>query len=109
MRMPGTTVDIVSEAMIELFGNSETQKTVIGARNGEKKHEVLVSKNEMPFARILNDKYFVILPQFASEEMKNKYSDFHKADIDEFNSNNADYLTKDKLIEILKNESWLWN
>lgn len=109
MRMPGTTVDVVADTMVELFGDKNTQKTIIGARSGEKKHEVLVSKNEMPFARILNDKYFVILPQFASEEMKNKYSDFHKADIEEFNSNNADYLSKDNLIEILKHETWLWN
>lgn len=109
MRMPGTTVDIIADAMIELFWDTDTQKIIVWMRPWEKKHEVLVSKNEMPFARILNENYFVILPQFASEEMKNKYNDFHKANIEEFNSNNAQFLTQENLISILKNEKWLWN
>lgn len=108
MRMPWTKVEVVADTMIDLFGNTETKKTIIWSRNWEKDHEVLVSKNEMPFSRILNNKYFVILPHFADDEMKNNYKDFHKAEIEEFNSNNADYLNKADLTEILKNESWLW-
>lgn len=109
MRMPWTTVEVVADTMIELFWNKNTKKAIIWARSWEKKHEVLVSKNEMPFTRILNEKYFVILPQFANEEMKNKYNNFHKADIEEFNSNNAEYLEQKDLSSILKNEKWLWS
>jgi len=109
MRMPWTTVEVVADTMIELFWNKNTKKIIIWARAWEKKHEVLVSKNEMPFTRILNEKYFVIFPQFADDEMKNKYKDFHKTDIEEFNSNNAEYLEQKDLSSILKNEKWLWN
>ncbi len=109
MRMPWTTVEVVADTMIDLFWNKDTEKQIIWARPGEKNHEVLVSKNEMPFTRILNEKYFVILPQFASDEMKKKYNDFEKSSMEEFNSHNADYLSLENLKGILKNEKWLWN
>lgn len=109
MRMPGTKVDVVANSMISLFGNKATEKRVVGARLGEKKHEVLVSKNEMPFTRILNEKYYVILPQFADATMKDKYKNCLTEQLEEFNSNNADYLSEEALSHILKSEKWLWN
>jgi FlaA1/EpsC-like NDP-sugar epimerase len=65
--MPSTTVSNIADVMIDLFGNADTQKTIIGARPGEKMHEVLVSKNEAPFTKIINDNYYVIKPQFHME------------------------------------------
>lgn len=52
MRMPATTVDIISDVMISLFGNTETQKKNIGIRPGEKQSEVLVSRNEAPTTKV---------------------------------------------------------
>jgi UDP-N-acetylglucosamine 4,6-dehydratase len=109
MRMPGTTVEVVADTMIELFWNTDTEKQIIWARPGEKNHEVLVSKNEMPFTKILNRAYFVILPQFADDTMKKKYSSFEESTMEEFNSHNADYLSQENLNSILKNEKWLWS
>ena len=52
MRMPATTVDIIADVMIDLFGNPQTQKKIIGFRPGEKQSEVLVSRNEAPTTKI---------------------------------------------------------
>jgi hypothetical protein len=63
----------------------------------------------MPFTKILNRAYFVILPQFADDTMKKKYSSFEESTMEEFNSHNADYLSQENLNSILKNEKWLWS
>ncbi|MFA5009128.1 MAG: polysaccharide biosynthesis protein [Candidatus Paceibacterota bacterium] len=108
MRMPSTKVENIANVMIKIFGDMNTKKIIIGSRPGEKLHEVLISKNEAPRTKILNDKYYVILPQFKSEQIENSYMNFIAFDMEEFNSNNAIKLCDDKFIEILKNETWLW-
>jgi FlaA1/EpsC-like NDP-sugar epimerase len=66
MRMPATKVCNIANVMIKLFGNKKTKQQIVGARPGEKMHEVLVSKNESPRTKIYNNKYYVILPQFVN-------------------------------------------
>ena len=107
MRMPATSVEIMATSMIELFGNNETQIKLIGSRPGEKIDEVLVSKNEAPFTKIVDDKYFVILPQTTSSELDDLYVDSSLIETSEFNSRNADQLSKDQLVRQLKGEKWL--
>jgi len=108
MRMRSTRVANIANVMIKLFGNKDTQKVVIGSRPGEKMHEVLVSKNESPSTKVLNDRYYVILPQYASVELQEKYKNLNNFELDEFNSNNAKTLDDSEFIEILKKEKWLW-
>ena len=69
--------------------------------------EVLVSKNEAPFTKIVDKKYFVILPQSGSKELDLVYADSSFIETDEFNSRNADQLSKNELINQLKHENWL--
>jgi UDP-N-acetylglucosamine 4,6-dehydratase len=107
MRMPATSVKIMADAMIKLFGNNETKIDLIGMRPGEKIDEVLVSKNEAPFTKIVDKKYFVILPQAGSKELDLVYDDSSYIETDEFNSRNADQLSKNELINQLKHEKWL--
>jgi FlaA1/EpsC-like NDP-sugar epimerase len=108
MRMPATKVQNIAEVMIELFGNSNTKTKLIGARPGEKKHEVLVSKNEVPRTKILSDTYFVILPQYKSVELEKTYEKYDCFDKKEFNSYNARHFSNEEFIKILKLEEWLW-
>ena len=108
MRMPSTTVSNIADVMIDLFGNADTQKTIIGARPGEKMHEVLVSKNEAPFTKIINDNYYVIKPQFHMEWIE-KYDALSDIGLEEFNSNNAEKLWNEEFTAILKKETWLWS
>lgn len=108
MRMPATKVSNIAKVMTGLFGNKDTKQNVIGVRPGEKMHEVLVSKNEAPRTKIFNDQYYVILPQYSSLELEEKYGIMKPIEFDEFNSNNAKRLDDKEFISVLKNETWLW-
>jgi FlaA1/EpsC-like NDP-sugar epimerase len=107
MKMPAATVAAVSKVMIKLFGNSDSKVKIIGPRPGEKKHEVLVSKNEAQFARIFSDSHYVIFPQIYDEELLRTYDEAQSFDFVEFTSENARLLNDDELEAMLVNEAWL--
>ena len=107
MKMPAATVAAVSKVMIKLFGNSDSKVKIIGPRPGEKKHEVLVSKNEAQFARIFSDSNYVIFPQIYDEELLRTYDEAQSFDSVEFTSENARLLNDDELEAMLVNEAWL--
>ena len=107
MRMDAVTVDKIADAMIEIFGSNSTKKIIIGVRPGEKIDEALVSKHESPFTKVVNEKYYVILPQKNNEELNNAYKKLEKIKLEEFNSRNAKQLSLNKLLEKLKKEKWL--
>lgn len=109
MRMPATTLDIITDVMIELFGTPDTKRTIIGVRPGEKYSEVLVSKNEAPTTKVFDNQYYVILPQFRSPELDKRYGNMDVINTKEFNSSNAYQLDRHELKELLRNEKWLWN
>ena len=103
LRMPATTVEIIAKSMIKIFGNEKTKMKIIGSRQGEKLHEVLVSKNEMPLTSQSSQKYFTIYPSFIKKSPK-----IAKSDLKEFTSKNACQLSQTELISILEKESWLF-
>lgn len=103
LHMPATTVDIIADTMIELFGNSKTKKKIIGSRPGEKLHEVLISKNEVPFTETTTKDYFTIYPVFKPIKIKKKL------ELPEFSSENTTQLTSKELSAILKKEAWLFS
>ena len=107
MRMPATSVENIANGLIEMFGNKDTKIDIIGTRPGEKMDEVLVSKNEAPFTKIIDDKYYVVLPQNINHELDELYAKNENIQTEEFNSRNADQITSSELISILECESWL--
>ncbi len=107
MRMSASTVETMADAIIEIYAKDNVEKKIIGSRPGEKKHEVLVSKNESIRTKIFNDKYYVILPQFVEQKIEEKYRDFKNIDLEEFTSLNAEVLSKEELIKVLLNELWI--
>ncbi len=107
MKMPAATVETVAKVMIRLFGNDESKVKIVGSRPGEKKHEVLVSKNESPAAYIFSDQYFVVLPQIQNSELVGMYTDKQRLEHEEFNSENTYRLSEDELEAILRKEDWL--
>lgn len=107
MRMDAIKVDEIANAMIALFGSESTKKKIIGIRPGEKIDEVLVSRYEAPFTRILNNKYYVVLPQKQNIELEAIYKEYPKMDTTEFNSKNAGQLDSEGLLKKLKNQEWL--
>ncbi len=98
LNMPATTVQVIADAMISLFGDSKTKIKIIGARPGEKMHELLISKNEVPFAEATNAHYYTIHPSFKSVKIRKRLS------VTEFTSQNADQLTPEQLSKILATE-----
>lgn len=102
LNMPGTTVQTIADAMVRLFGNRQTKTKVIGSRQGEKKHELLISKNEIPLTELNDTDYYTIHPMFKKSVLKNPVK------IDEFTSRNTRQLSLDELMALLKKEDWLF-
>lgn len=109
MRMPATTVETIANVMVELFGTSESKIEMIGVRPGEKLDEILVSRNEAKRTKIINDSYYVILPQFSDNTLEATYQQYKAFDKEEFTSKNARQLSHEEFVSILKKEAWLWN
>lgn len=108
MKMPSTTVEIIAKTMVRLFGDKKSKIKIVGARPGEKLHEVLVSRNESPMSRVFSDDYYLVQPQIGPKDHFSKYSHLITVDFVEFTSQNAHRLNSDELEEILRNEKWLW-
>jgi UDP-N-acetylglucosamine 4,6-dehydratase/5-epimerase len=104
MRMDATSVANIADAMILKYGNKKTERVVIGSRPGEKLDEVLVSRYEAPFTRILSDKYYVVLPQHNDPELTETYKEYPKIDLTEFNSRNATQLSVKGVLEKVEGE-----
>jgi len=102
LNMPSATVQTIADALIELFGNKKTKIRIVGSRQGEKKHEVLVSKNEVPLSENTDDGYFTINPAFRKTNINKPLNTL------EFSSENTKQLNKTELITLLKKEAWLF-
>lgn len=104
-KAPACTIEVLAQAVKELFGDEKEKTKVIGIRHGEKMYETLLTNEECAHAidmgnfykvpcdkRDLNyDKYFV-----EGNEERNKLT--------EFNSNNTELLNveqvKEKLLQL---------
>ena len=101
LNMYAATTKVIGDSMIELFGNKKTRTKIIGPRQGEKKHEVLISKNEVPFTEDNSDSYFTIHPSFRGVRITKLFA------MGEFSSQNTKRLSKKELIVLLRKEKWL--
>src|SRR3989344_205834 len=101
LNMPAATIQVIGESMIDLFGNKKTKVKIIGPRQGEKKHELLISKNETPLTEDKSDSYFTIHPNFKKNRIKRRFK------MEEFSSRNTKILSKKELIALLRKEKWL--
>lgn len=106
MNMPWITVDNIANAMIQVFGNTQSQKLVIGSRAGEKKHELLVSQYESPKCFVLDETYFVILPMIDTYRDYSIYQHLPKFEPTFFGSNNTRLLDPNEFIEMLRLDGW---
>lgn len=62
MHMRACKIVDLAEVLIEHFGKIDTKIIEIGARQGEKIHEVLIAKNEEPIAQVYNKDLIRIVP-----------------------------------------------
>ena len=102
-KSPATSILNLAKALIEIF-NSKSKIKFIGIRHGEKMYETLVTKEEMLNVEDL-DKYFKICPDSRDLNYNQYYSEGHEdhKEIEEYNSNNTEFLDNKSLIkELLK-------
>ena len=75
-KMPSASIGDIADVMVDLFGNSDSKQSIIGARPGEKLDELLVSKNESSNTKTAQG-YFIVLPAIdipRLNPMLSKYS-----------------------------------
>lgn len=112
MNMPSFFIKDLVEILVSYYGNSDTKIETIGAREGEKLHEVLISDHERPRARFVTDEYWVIYPQIRA----NRFTD-HLWDYPEMQgpalgsalSSTMNLKSKTILLEMLLNGGFLKN
>ena len=101
-KAPAATIDILSKAILSLLKKEEHQIDIIGTRHGEKKFEVLLSREEMACAKDVGN-YFIIPPDLRDLNYE-KYIDQGEIAIsvsDEYNSDNTKRLNQQEMIELL--------
>lgn len=68
MHMNACKIIDLAEVLIDYFQKKDVDIIEIGARNGEKMHEVLIAQNEEPLATVFNNDLILISPTNSSQE-----------------------------------------
>ena len=100
-KSPASTIGVIAKALLKYFKKKSKIK-IIGIRQGEKKHELLLSKDEKIISKNLNNFYKVNLIKsninykdyFTSGKITEKYN--------EYRSDNTLQLNIDETIKLIK-------
>ncbi|MFU0799106.1 MAG: UDP-glucose 4-epimerase [Xylanivirga thermophila] len=100
-KAPAATIGDLAQALKELF-NANNEIKIIGTRHGEKKHETLVTKEEMVRAEDMNDYYRILADTrdlnynkyFINGDQKISYGD-------DYTSNNTRRLNVKEIKDLL--------
>jgi len=105
VRMPSLVMKELARIMFKyLKGINMSKKNyeVLGTLPGEKKHELLISRNEVKRTRIFDKNYFVILPYFL-KNLENYYKNLPKFEGYEYGSNTQEFMNEEEIISIIRN------
>jgi len=108
-KAPAATILTLVEALKEIF-SSKTKIKIIGTRHGEKKHEALLTKEELIKADDLDSYYRV--PADTRDLNYAKYFEEgrdNKSDQGDYTSENTERLDRDELIRILLELDYIKN
>ncbi len=101
-KSPAATIQILAEALTNLLNKPNHELKIIGTRHGEKKYEVLLSKEEMAHAEDLEGYYRV--PPDLRDLNYEKYLDEGESKFDhsvEYNSDNTQRLNISEMEKLL--------
>lgn len=84
MNMPSCRIVDLLDVLMNHYGRVPILE--IGAKPGEKIHEVLIGRHESPLSRQINDDYYVIVPQSNNEKLLDFYGDLPGIPYNEFSS-----------------------
>ena len=109
-KAPATTILNLAEALIEIFGYKKSKIKIIGTRHGEKKHECLVSREEMTRA-VDFDQFYCIMPDSRDLNYEKYFNSGEKkiTDSNDYTSENTHRLSKRELIDILMDLDYVKN
>jgi len=104
-KAPACTIEVLAQAVKELFGVEDQETKIIGIRHGEKMYETLLTNEECAHAIDMGNFYRV--PCDKRDLNYNKYfvdGNEERTKLSEFNSNNTELLTveevKEKLMQL---------
>jgi UDP-glucose 4-epimerase len=92
-RAPASTLRDLAQAVMELF-NAEGEVRVIGTRHGEKKHETLISREELVHAERIENFYRIF--NDTRDLNYSKYTETGSADV----SGLTDYTSDQELMDL---------
>jgi len=98
MNMPAFYIGDLAKVLMKHYGDENTSMDIIGLREGEKEHEVLISEHEAHRAHVFNRNYYVMLPELNMSRDYTNLSGLPKVVFDSFSSSDdvqsQEYLTK---------------
>jgi UDP-N-acetylglucosamine 4,6-dehydratase len=106
MAMPACNILDLAEILIEASGQQNVSIVEIGARSGEKLHEILISDYERRNTVIYNDQYFVVLPTVDFPELKKVYSACPAVKMESYSSGKL-LMTKEEIKQMLMEGGFL--
>ncbi|MGO4375422.1 polysaccharide biosynthesis protein, partial [Paenibacillus sp. MCAF20] len=86
MKMPACKITDLIEVLKSVFGQTNLPVKEIGMREGEKLHEVLISRTESQTTYQYDKQYYVILPSHSAEKLLNQYNHLNKISFPYFQS-----------------------
>ncbi len=89
---------VIIDSIKKLVGKDDVETKIIGVRPGEKLHEDMLAKTELPFTYQPDDKLLTVIPQYTNKS--HTYS--KKYDGKEFNSSLHNNDNVDDLCELIK-------
>ena len=102
-KMPSAKITDIGRVLAEgITGNKTYPQKIVGARPGEKMHEVLVSEEEMWRATEM-DEYFLV-PSWAKSHRRDKGP--KEGAFEEYASNGVRMMTDDELRALLDSDGW---
>ena len=102
-KLKAYTIDEVKLALIEILGNTGEEK--IPVRQGEKFHEILISKDEMRTTLEGKSEYIVLQKWLSNEEISTLYPNMKRMGLNKtYSSDQVEKISKEELKEILINE-----
>tara|TARA_B100001248_G_scaffold89409_1_gene65969 strand:+ start:21051 stop:22040 length:990 start_codon:yes stop_codon:yes gene_type:complete len=107
-KSPASTIENLSNAIKKLMNATSHKVKIIGTRQGEKKYEVLMSKEEVLKARD-NGNYFCIPYQKNNLDYASYFNKGVKKmnKINEYSSHNTSRLNLTEMIKLLKKENFI--
>lgn len=86
MNMPSFYIVNLAQVLIDYYGTDTTYIEEVGAREGEKIHEILISEHESLKSYVYNENYYVILPSIKINKDYSHLENHEKVSFTEFSS-----------------------